>query len=317
MRTELELVEDSYLAAKLEPYTNNPTAEFIRRDLPSALGAALGSDSGSLVFKGSAGLGRWTDSPWVAVMDPLVTTTTQRGYYVAYLYAASMKRLVLSLQQGITEFRDGMGTAEAKEQLRHGAALIRLAVPEYRTMFSDDPIDLEATGPGSRSSFYEAAHSFGVTYETTLPEEESLVADLKGMVRLYRLLTYRGISGGEDEAQPDSVPSQGVWGIEDLRRYRLHRRIDRNRRLALEAKKVHGCVCEACGFDFQERYGELGRDYIEAHHLVPLVDLPRDIPVSLDARSDFAVLCANCHRMIHRSDAPKDLADFRKIIRTP
>jgi 5-methylcytosine-specific restriction protein A len=51
--------------------------------------------------------------------------------------------------------------------------------------------------------------------------------------------------------------------------------------------------------------------------LVPLVDLPRDIPVSLDARSDFAVLCANCHRMIHRSDAPKDLADFRKIIRTP
>ena len=300
MRSELELVKESYLAARNEAYSNNPTADFIRHEVPAAIRIALGSEAEGLVVKGSAGLGRWTDSPWIAVMNPLVTTTTQRGYYVAYLYSSSMKRLVLSLQQGITELREGMGIAEAKEQLLHGAALIRLTIPEHRSLFSEGPIDLEANGQSSRTSYYEAAHAFGVTYEATMPLEDRLVDDLKSIVRLYRLLTFRGIVNEEDDEQ---VLDQSSSGVEDLRRFRLHKRIERNQRLANEAKKVHGSICQACGFNFESIYGELGKDYIEAHHLTPFSELPRDAPVKLDALRDFAVLCANCHRMIHRQNA--------------
>ncbi len=316
MRTELELVKESYLAAKNEAYSNNPAADFIRHDVPEAIKTALGSDADGLVFKGSAGLGRWTDSPWIAVMNPLVTTTTQRGYYVAYLYASSMKRIVLSLQQGITELREDMGVAEAKDQLLHGAALIRLAIPEHRKLFSDSPIDLEANGQSSRTAYYEAAHAFGVSYDALLPLEDRLVDDLRSIVRLYRLLTYRGVASEEEEDQVEQVPDKSLWGIEDLRRFRMHKRIERNRRLAKEAKKIHGSICQACGFDFESVYGELGKDYIEAHHLMPLSELPKDSPVRLEAKKDFAVLCANCHRMIHKQDAPKELTAFRGVIRT-
>jgi len=191
VKAELELIKESYSAATKQPFTNNATADFVRRDLPEALKSALENQADGLMFRGSAGQGKWTDTPWVAIMDPLVTTTTQRGYYVAYLFVPSTGRIVLSLQQGITELREGMAAGEAKEQLLHGAALIRLAVPEHRNLFSDSPIDLKANGQSSRTSYYEAAHAFGLTYDSTLPLEDRLVDELKSIVRLYRLLTYR------------------------------------------------------------------------------------------------------------------------------
>ncbi|WP_051304116.1 HNH endonuclease [Calidithermus chliarophilus] len=82
-----------------------------------------------------------------------------------------------------------------------------------------------------------------------------------------------------------------------------HKRRERNRNL-VEAKKqrvlaLRGTLqCEVCGFDFQEVYGELGSGFIECHHNVPLASLPGPRENSLE---DLALVCSNCHRMLHRS----------------
>ena len=68
------------------------------------------------------------------------------------------------------------------------------------------------------------------------------------------------------------------------------------RRRALEA---HGETCQACGFNFFERYGELGRGFVEVHHLKPISSVGALHVV--DPVADMAVLCSNCHRMVHRS----------------
>lgn len=322
MRSELELIAESYLEAKTHLITRSPTAEFIRMDVANGVQSALGDLGNGLLVKGSPGQGRWADSPWVAVLDPLVTTTPQRGYYVAYLFSASMMRLVLSLQIGITEFRGAMAVAEAKERLHHIGALIRLRLPEYAKpefRFEYAPIDLDSPAGSSRSGYYEAAHAFGTTYSFPLPPENELASDLVRMVRLYRLLTFRGGVTEEFDSQPDGEQEQHgegapTLGLEDARRYRLHRRIERNAALANAAKRLHGLTCQACGFNFETVYGDLGRGYIEAHHLTPLACLPKEGPIALDAKKDFAALCANCHRMIHRKEAPKDICAFRSVI---
>ncbi|MFD7789740.1 HNH endonuclease [Streptomyces sp. NPDC059759] len=55
--------------------------------------------------------------------------------------------------------------------------------------------------------------------------------------------------------------------------------------------------CEVCDFDFARVYGRLGVDYIEVHHVTPL-----HVAGTRETRlSDLACLCANCHRMCHRS----------------
>jgi 5-methylcytosine-specific restriction protein A len=60
-------------------------------------------------------------------------------------------------------------------------------------------------------------------------------------------------------------------------------------------------VCEVpnCGFDFIEIYGALGEGYAQVHHKIPLSEAPEHgRRTSLD---DLAIVCANCHVMIHRN----------------
>lgn len=57
------------------------------------------------------------------------------------------------------------------------------------------------------------------------------------------------------------------------------------------------CEVPGCGFDFEATYGSVGAGYAEVHHLVPLATLSDE---SLTTLADLAVVCSNCHRMIHR-----------------
>jgi hypothetical protein len=69
-------------------------------------------------------------------------------------------------------------------------------------------------------------------------------------------------------------------------------------------------ICEVprCGFDFQARYGELGFGFAEVHHKKPLSESSHaGQKVQL---SDLAVVCANCHRMIHHNGQCRPLDDL-------
>ncbi len=95
---------------------------------------------------------------------------------------------------------------------------------------------------------------------------------------------------------------------------RIHLRLERNSAAARAAKSWHGCRCQACEFDFRQAYGDQGADFIEVHHRKPLGNLPRNQTIMLNVETDFAVLCANCHRMIHRLPDPGDLAALREVV---
>jgi 5-methylcytosine-specific restriction protein A len=92
-----------------------------------------------------------------------------------------------------------------------------------------------------------------------------------------------------------------------------HRKIERNPKAAKAAKQIHGHICQVCGFNFGAVYGKAAQGYIEAHHLIPLSEIPEGQSIKLDPKKDFAVLCANCHRTIHRKGAPKTVAEMRGL----
>ncbi|OHV66824.1 HNH endonuclease [Pseudofrankia sp. BMG5.36] len=70
----------------------------------------------------------------------------------------------------------------------------------------------------------------------------------------------------------------------------------RDSKIASVRAETGRLACEICGFDFEERYGERGEGYIECHHIVPLHAAGH----STTRLGDLIVICANCHRMIHR-----------------
>jgi hypothetical protein len=107
-------------------------------------------------------------------------------------------------------------------------------------------------------------------------------------------------------------PEMAGFEGEQRMRYILHRR----REASVRAKKIQAVLwqhkalkCEVpdCGFDFAVTYGEIGKEFAHVHHLKPLSEAPsegRKIELK-----DLAIVCANCHAMIHRGSQCRPLAE--------
>jgi 5-methylcytosine-specific restriction enzyme A len=100
-------------------------------------------------------------------------------------------------------------------------------------------------------------------------------------------------------------------------KYRQHVTRERNRDLVRTAKQrykqKHGKLnCEICGFDFFEVYGNIGEDFIECHHTLPVSELGADSKTKID---DVALLCPNCHRIVHRRRPWLRIDDLRNILK--
>lgn len=74
-------------------------------------------------------------------------------------------------------------------------------------------------------------------------------------------------------------------------------RYERNSTIRKKVIRAKGCKCCVCGTDFEQLYGELGKDFIHVHHNKPLFTGVR-FSFSLN---DFDVVCPNCHAMLHRN----------------
>jgi 5-methylcytosine-specific restriction protein A len=59
-----------------------------------------------------------------------------------------------------------------------------------------------------------------------------------------------------------------------------------------------GYKCDICKFDFERKYGPLGRDFIHVHHIIPVSEKGQSIPT--DPEKDLIPVCPNCHAMLHR-----------------
>ncbi len=60
----------------------------------------------------------------------------------------------------------------------------------------------------------------------------------------------------------------------------------------------HGYNCSVCGLNFEERYGEIGRNFIHVHHVVPISSIGQEYQI--DPENDLTPVCPNCHAMLHK-----------------
>lgn len=84
----------------------------------------------------------------------------------------------------------------------------------------------------------------------------------------------------------------------------------RNRKLINEAKEKWKTNCWVCDFNFYDKYGDWGKDYIEIHHLIPLNQGKRVTNVE-----DVRPVCSNCHQMIHKRKEMLTIQELKNIIK--
>jgi hypothetical protein len=90
-------------------------------------------------------------------------------------------------------------------------------------------------------------------------------------------------------------------------------KIERNPSLIKQKKALSNLRCEVCELSFGERYGDHGRGFIICHHKRPLAARAKRSMTSLN---DLAVVCANCHQMLHRGKRVLSLEQLRSVMRS-
>jgi predicted HNH restriction endonuclease len=114
----------------------------------------------------------------------------------------------------------------------------------------------------------------------------------------------------------ESLSNTNRTYFEGNRKLVTHTIIERSQELVIDSKAKYKSdnptlPCQVCNFSFVEKYGKLGENFIEAHHVIPLSTFEGEHQVYIN---DLAMVCANCHRMLHKDYPMYDIDSLKKEI---
>jgi hypothetical protein len=179
-----------------EGISTHPVREIIEENLPETIRNIVHDDH--LVVKSSAGKGRWTAIPWIAVLDSRETDRIQEGIYVVYLLEPQEERVRLTLNQGVTELKNERGTSAARQELETTAEEIRSKIQPKE--FVEGPVEFPHASP--RNELYGPGTIYYKEYSTgSMPTDEGAESDLRTLVDAYQQYVT-----GEDKIVPG-----GYW----------------------------------------------------------------------------------------------------------
>ena len=124
--------------------------------------------------------------------------------------------------------------------------------------------------------------------------------------------------GRTTDGEPDASADEATFP-EGRKVFRQHQERERNQAIvrrakALREKQDPDLRCDVCGFSFVQVYGTVGKGFVEAHHVLPLAELES---ITETRAEDLALVCANCHRMLHRRRPWLSKAELRDLVRRP
>lgn len=166
---------------------------------------------------------------------------------------------------------------------------------------TDGVLPLTHLNDGPLAQVHWSTQSSGIIIETE--------AAIELETRWREFLATKGMSP-VNTAEQVTTPELYYEGASRLISVNAYERDSRARRACIE---YYGTGCSVCGFDFAERYGELGRGFIHVHHLVPLSEICKSYVV--DPIKDLRPVCPNCHEMLHRGADVFTIEDLQQAMR--
>jgi 5-methylcytosine-specific restriction protein A len=290
------------------------TAQLISKKIPELLHSDFGLPKTKYKIKGSIGQGVPAEIPWICIFDSEITKSAQTGYYIVYLFNAEMNGIYLSLNQGWTQYEAEYGIKRGKEQIRKNANFAQSLLRSDQG-FSYAKIDLNATS--SLGKGYEAGNICSKFYSTAnIPTDQELIDDLRNLIGVFREL--KGFVGPDIlniSAKTDENTFQQEIQIgerKDLSRGKVSKKEKkavgvspatwpRDVNMSYTALDDANYKCENDTLHATFVSGRTGKQFVEAHHLVPM-EYQDDFEVSIDVPENIISLCPNCHRAFHLSE---------------
>ena len=144
---------------------------------------------------------------------------------------------------------------------------------------------------------------------------------------------YRGL--GYVKNFEDGKPAHIVWGfideldnipekyranerrkfIEGSKRESTVTRYERNPKARKDCLDHYGYGCLVCTMNFEQVYGEIGKNFIHVHHEVEISSIGEEYEI--DPISDLKPVCPNCHAMLHKRKPAYSIDELREIVGFP
>jgi predicted HNH restriction endonuclease len=90
-------------------------------------------------------------------------------------------------------------------------------------------------------------------------------------------------------------------------------RYERNSKARVECIKHYGYTCYVCEFDFEKKYGEIGKNFIQVHHKKQLSEIGEEYII--DPINDLVPLCSNCHSVIHFKNPAYTIEELKNFLK--
>lgn len=201
-----------YTTARNEAFKGHPIGQLMRQEIPGQL-QKLPFMYEKLKVQGSVGQGNWAKNPWLAILDTRITTTTQNGEYIVYLFSEDLKTVYLTLAQGVTVPIREMGRTRAYQYLQEKADAIRRQL-SLTGMKQDDQIYLSSEGLGRD---YQVSTIAYYRYDLDrMPDDQQLLADLENVVINYKKYVESKLNEEDEqiiENDVDELPQPASFPI--------------------------------------------------------------------------------------------------------
>lgn len=163
------------------PLPTGQLRQLVTDDIPSAVRATVGP---KWTVRGSVGMGRTAEVPWIALYPPGSSASAQAGFYAVYLFAADGSAVYLSLNQGTEHVQDGLPALQKRALDLRAAAEI-----------DSQAIQIDLRSGAARPRRYEAGSAFAFCYpKPRVPDRDDLVRDLATMLEMLERAQAKGLS---------------------------------------------------------------------------------------------------------------------------
>ena len=181
VRSLLERVFASYAEARTRPWGGQDETNKLFRDLERCLSELEPSARRpAVVVKASTGLGNWAAVPWIALLDPRETTSTQSGVYPVLLFREDMTGVYLTIAQGVTVPGAEGQAALASHLGRTAAAVVGSLQSDVAASGFRVGSDIDLRSQGTLARKYQRSTILHKFYDAgDLPDDAAVESDLE------------------------------------------------------------------------------------------------------------------------------------------
>jgi len=167
-----------------EQFAEHPVAELFRNDFKNEVASIVSEFDSTYTVKASVGAGAWASVPWLSVLNPVITKSTQDGIYPVYLFKADGSGFYLSLNQGTTTPIKDLGRVVAHRRAQSIKDKVLMLVPGLKE-WGISEIALNSTTALGKS--YEKVSISAKYYDANnIPNDADLKVDLVTLLGFYQ-----------------------------------------------------------------------------------------------------------------------------------